>query len=426
MSQALPRSIAQESTQSTLDKKVCGGSNFLVPYAYMPGFIKLPTILAAITGGLFFAAGFFLFVETNESVELVIEDTDFVPIEVVENISSPTPSLPTTTPPVIEKEILAEEPIIEVPVVEEVAESTPVAIEIPEEVVVPVAQSYVPKDLELVNAHIQEALVNILCIADPLSPIGSISGSGIIIDPSGTILTNAHIAQTFLLKDYPEESTITCTIRTDSPATAAYTADLAYISPLWVVENKEAIAQDNPTGTGKDDFALLTITGPSEFGEMPESFPYIPLTFDEAVIGDVVISAGYPASFLSADAIRRSLVQISAAGTVEDVFTFLQTTVDVLSLGGVPLAQQGASGGAVVRSDGSLIGLVVTSSLEENTQERDLRAISTGHIARSFAGQHSSSFANFAFGDIAPEAENFMNTIAPQLTELLLKVLGEI
>lgn len=385
----------------------------------MPAFLHLPTILAAITGALFFTAGFFIFIDTTEPVEIAVEDTPFVPVEVITQTFEPTPSLPTTTPVVIEEEIFEE------PVIEEIVESIPVAVEIPEEVVLPVAQSYVPKDLELVNQHIQEALVNILCIADPISPTGSISGSGIIIDPSGTILTNAHIAQEFLLKDYPEKDTISCTIRTGSPATPAYVAELAYISPLWVVENKEAIKQESPKGTGKDDFALLTITGPSEFGEMPESFPFIPITFDEAKMGDVVISAGYPASFLSADAIRRSLVQISAAGTVEDIFTFLQTTVDVLSLGGVPLAQQGASGGAVVRADGSLIGLVVTSSLEENTQERDLRAISTGHIARSFQGQHSASFADFTLGDITPEAENFRTSIAPQLTELLLKVLGE-
>tara|TARA_B100000508_G_scaffold60333_1_gene47429 strand:+ start:441827 stop:443005 length:1179 start_codon:yes stop_codon:yes gene_type:complete len=392
----------------------------------MQGFIKLPTLLASVTGGLFFAAGFFLFIQTNEPVELTLEETNFVPVEIVENTFEPAPSLPTSTPPAVVEEEVVEEPKIEVPIVEEPAEATPVAAPIPKEEVVAPTPSYIPKDLEVVNAQVQKALVNILCIADPISPVGSISGSGIIIDPSGTILTNAHIAQTLLLKDYPSKDAISCTIRTGSPATPAYKAELAYISPLWVVDNKEAIIQENPVGTGKDDFALLTITGPSEFGEMPESFPYIPMTFDEAAVGDVVISAGYPASFLSADAIRRNLVQISAAGTIEDVFTFLQTTPDVLSLGGVPLAQQGASGGAVVRSDGSLLGLVVTSSLEENTQERDLRAISTGHIARSFAIQHSANFGAFATGNITPEYENFTANVAPQLTELLLTVLGEI
>tara|TARA_B100000745_G_scaffold294549_1_gene237650 strand:+ start:11924 stop:13102 length:1179 start_codon:yes stop_codon:yes gene_type:complete len=392
----------------------------------MQGFIKLPTLLASVTGGLFFAAGFFLFIQTNEPVELTLEETNFVPVEIVENTFEPAPSLPTSTPPAVVEEEVVEEPKIEVPVVQEPAEATPVAAPIPKEEITPPAPSYIPKDLEVVNAQVQKALVNILCIADPISPVGSISGSGIIIDPSGTILTNAHIAQTLLLKDYPSKDAISCTIRTGSPATPAYKAELAYISPLWVVDNKEAIIQENPVGTGKDDFALLAVTGPSEFGEMPESFPYIPMTFDEAAVGDVVISAGYPASFLSADAIRRNLVQISAAGIVEDVFTFLQTTPDVLSLGGVPLAQQGASGGAVVRSDGSLLGLVVTSSLEENTQERDLRAISTGHIARSFAIQHSANFGAFATGNITPEYENFTANVAPQLTELLLTVLGEI
>jgi len=394
----------------------------------MKSFSHLQTLLAATTAALFFAAGFFFFVETDAPVELAIEESTFVPIDVVENTFKPVPFLPTSTPPQLpepEEEIIEEKPVIEIPEV-----TTPVVAEAAEPIAAtsepaPVAQSFVPKDLELVNTHIQEALVNILCIADSSSPVGSISGSGIIIDPSGTILTNAHIAQNLLLKDYPTEDSIVCTVRTGSPATPAYIADLAYISPLWVLENKEAIIQSNPVGTGKDDFALLTITGPSEFGKVPEVFPYIPFTFDEAAIGNVVISAGYPASFLSAAAVQRSLVQISAAGTVEDIFTFNKLTVDVLALGGVPLAQQGASGGAVVRSDGSLIGLVVTSSLEENTQERDLRAISTGHIARSFAEQHQASFANYALGDITPEYEEFQAGIAPTLTDLLLKVLGK-
>ena len=143
-------------------------------------------------------------------------------------------------------------------------------------------------------------------------------------------------------------------------------------------------------------------------------------------MGEVVISAGYPASFLSSEAVRRNLVRISAAGIIEDVFTFNQTTVDVLSLGGVPLAQQGASGGAVVRSDGSLIGLVVTSSLEENTQERDLRAISTGHIARSFTEQHATTFKDYAFKNLTQERANFTANIAPQLRDILLRALGEI
>lgn len=388
----------------------------------MLSFLKLPTIFAIIAGTFSFGAGIFLFVQVREPVILAIEDTPFVPIAVVDTLFAPTPLLPEKQEvPEVKEEIITEEPSI--------AEIVPITIPVVQEIITPlppVIPSFIPKDLEVVHKQVQKALVNILCLADASSPLGSISGSGIMIDPSGTILTNAHIAQHLLLKDYPEKDSIVCTVRIGSPAIAAYIADLAYISPLWVTENKDAITKTNPTGTGKDDFALLTITGPSQFGKIPETFPYLPVTFDEASIGLTVLTAGYPASFLSSAAIQRNLVQIAAAGSVLDVFTFNKLTVDVLSLGGVPLAQQGASGGAVVRSDGSLIGLVVTSSLEEDTQERDLRAISTGHIARSFAGQHQTNFSAYAFGDITPRYVDFQENILPQLRDLLLQVLGKI
>lgn len=386
----------------------------------MAKFFQPSTILAIITGTLFFLSGFFLFTEINEPILATTAESETDLVEVVEETKEELPSLPIETPSFIEE-------VAPVEIPEEIGPApTETPVSIPIEELAPETPSFIPKDLEIVNKQIQAALVNILCTATPLSPINSISGSGIIIDPSGTILTNAHIAQHLLLKDYPVEDSVVCTVRIGSPATDAYIADLAYISPLWVLENKEAISQTKPKGTGKDDFALLTITEATEFSSLPETFPFLPITFDDAVIGGTVISAGYPASFLGADAIRRNLVQISAAGTVQDIFTFNQTTVDVLSLGGVPLAQQGASGGAVVRSDGSLIGLVVTSSLEESTQERDLRAISTGHISRSFTGQHGTSFASYAFGDIQPEYEEFTETVLPTLRDLLLAVLGKL
>src|SRR3990167_446782 len=48
---------------------------------------------------------------------------------------------------------------------------------------------------------LRSALVNIICYAPSGSRLRSISGSGIIVDQKGIILTNAHIAQHFLLAD---------------------------------------------------------------------------------------------------------------------------------------------------------------------------------------------------------------------------------
>ena len=63
----------------------------------------------------------------------------------------------------------------------------------------------------------RSALVNIFCV--PAGSTGSIiSGSGVIIDPKGIILTNAHVAQYVLLSQDPALN-LTCSIRNGSPAT---------------------------------------------------------------------------------------------------------------------------------------------------------------------------------------------------------------
>ena len=65
---------------------------------------------------------------------------------------------------------------------------------------------------------LRNALVNIICSVPIGSDLHSISGSGIIIDSKGIILTNAHIAQYFLFADRD----VSCVIRSGSPATNKY------------------------------------------------------------------------------------------------------------------------------------------------------------------------------------------------------------
>ena len=275
-----------------------------------------------------------------------------------------------------------------------------------------------------IHTLVREALVNILCIASPESPVSSISGSGVVIDDRGTILTNAHIAQVLLVADIPRRHSVSCAIRTGSPARDAYFGELVYLSPRWVLENTSAIATPNPTGTGKDDFALLRVSESSHPSRpLPEHFPHLPLSYEEPKKGEVVIAAGYPASFLSGAGIQSGLVALSTVSPIREVYTFFETTLDVLSLGGVPLAQQGASGGAVVNASGSLVGLVVTSSLEGDTRERDLRAITLAHVERSFFDQHGISFSALLSEGVEHTLPHFPS-VREGLRDLLLSELS--
>ncbi len=115
-----------------------------------------------------------------------------------------------------------------------------------------------PADFEQINQSARKAIVNILCTDQKGEEV---TGTGIVVGSQGIILTNAHIGQFFLIRDYPVKNYMSCIIRTGSPAYPTYTAELVYISPTWVADNKTILTDTNPKGTGENDFAFLRITG---------------------------------------------------------------------------------------------------------------------------------------------------------------------
>ena len=228
---------------------------------------------------------------------------------------------------------------------------------------------------------LRAALVNIICYAPAGSGLRSISGSGIIVDPKGIILTNAHIAQNFLLAD----RNVSCTIRAGSPAIDTYKASLIYISPAWIQANANILTQTNPSGTGEYDFAFLAITKSATSAALPSSFPFIPLATAPPPIGTPVVIASYGAQFLESNQIQSFLFPTIVFGSVKDVFTFAATTIDVLALGGSAAAQEGSSGGGVAGGNGELVGTITTSTTNGSTDTRKLDAITASYIRAEYA-----------------------------------------
>src|SRR3989344_252919 len=74
---------------------------------------------------------------------------------------------------------------------------------VPQAITAPLGAEHATTSALALNEQVRAAVVNILCITGSGGPLNSISGSGVIIDPRGIILTNAHVAQYFLLKNYP-------------------------------------------------------------------------------------------------------------------------------------------------------------------------------------------------------------------------------
>jgi len=168
--------------------------------------------------------------------------------------------------------------------------------------------SFIP--IGTLDKKARKSVVNIFCTSRSGGVLSPVSGSGVVIDPRGIILTNAHLAQYFLLKDYLAEDFLKCIIRAGSPAKPAYEAKLLYISPAWIEQNAENIIQQAAKGTGENDFALVLITASAVQGkELPASFIFseVNAAFADPLKDHPVLLVSYPAGFLGAILIQRDL-----------------------------------------------------------------------------------------------------------------------
>jgi hypothetical protein len=279
-----------------------------------------------------------------------------------------------------------------------------------------------PGDL---NAAARSTIVNILCNVGGSGSLDPISGTGIIIDPKGVVLTNAHVGQFFLLRNYPTRDNIDCILRTGNPARPTYRAELLYLPLAWVQSNAKKITQSSPTGTGERDYALLYITERIDKAPLPAALPYlVPYTGDAFALGDEMLLAGYPADFIGGITIQTNLNVASALGKIEEIFTFHEGgDADLISVPGTILSQRGASGGAAVEADGKLAGLIATATTAASTGQRDLRAVTLHHIDQTLTQDTGRSLIAWLANDPAAQARLFNLNTAPTLTRMLTDVL---
>jgi len=269
--------------------------------------------------------------------------------------------------------------------------------------------------LDTVASTLRSALVNIICYAPAgNSSLHSISGSGILIDSKGIILTNAHIAQYFLLED----RSVSCTIRSGSPATDAYKAQLIYISPAWIHANSSVLSQSQPIGTGEYDFALLAVTKSASYSALPTVFPFIPLAETPPAKGTPIVIASFGAQFLESSQIQSSLFPTIVFGSVKEVYTFATNTIDVLSLGGSAAAQEGSSGGGVADASGQLIATITTSTVEGATDTRSLGSITASYIRSEYSRETGNSL-DFLLNESTASSITDFTTKIPALESIL-------
>jgi hypothetical protein len=249
-----------------------------------------------------------------------------------------------------------------------------------------------------------------------------------MITKNGVILTNAHVGQYFLLRNYPSTDNIDCRIRTGSPAQAMYRAELLYLPPAWIDANARQIIAQESLGTGENDYAFLRITSPiSTSVSLPSTFPALTMTTDDPSREEPVLLASYPAGFLNGITIETSLYISSVLTKVSEIFAFNDNGyADLISLGGSLVAQAGSSGGAVVRQqDGALQGIIATETegATNSTASRDLHAITLRHIEESLKQAGMGGISTLLTGNLETKAADFAANTAPAERKKLTDVL---
>lgn len=337
---------------------------------------------------------------------------------VPEQSSTTTPLLSTasTTPPI--KHAVATSTIKSI--------STSLPVKTTTSKPLPIVSAPPTIDLELLNTQTRAAVVNILCTTSGGGTLRSISGSGVLIDSRGVVLTNAHVGQFFLLRDYPTLNNMDCIIRTGSPAQLMYRATLLYLPPAWVDANASQLTAEHAQGTGEGDYAFLLITSSTNpVASLPASFPTVVMTSTSLNDGVGVLLAAYPAGFLDGTTIQKNLYIASAFTTVQKLFIFHSASeADLVLVSGTIVSQGGSSGGAVVRAqDGKLSAIIVTDTDATTTATRDLYAITLSYIDRNLQELGLGGIAGLLSQDLSAAATSFMTSTGNSEKQILIKAL---
>lgn len=266
------------------------------------------------------------------------------------------------------------------------------------------------------------ATVNLYCSIKVGNKKFSSTGTGVMIDSRGVILTNAHVAQYFLLNGEDSRLKADCSVRTGSTAKETYNAEVLYISNNWLDANIAKSKDKSIKTTGESDFALLYITDTKK-GSLPKAHPALFLSTTEPLKrGTEVKVVGYPSSGLDFKGIRSNLKVSSATTTITNLQTFHASTTDTISLSRTKFAGPGVSGGPVLFGS-SVMGIVTLSSTSKSEEGSSLRALTTSYIDRAITKETGLPLSFILNGDLNKRAEMTRASTSPKALSVIEKSL---
>jgi hypothetical protein len=274
------------------------------------------------------------------------------------------------------------------------------------------------------SSAIENVILNTVCTRKSGNTLNVTTGSAVLISPKGVVLTNAHVAQYFLIQDY-DNNIVDCALYKENIPTFGYKAKVLHLSNNWISKNYKAISESSPVGTGEGDYALLYIyknTNPAI--PLPEEFPYANLIINSIPEGaDPVTAAGYPGS-------PESILNISSAGNLQiddifitNVYTFSNGNIDIVTTTPTPVGARGSSGGGIFeghqKNISDLLGIIVTT-----TQSR-INALTISYINSDLKADTGLDLEDYLSGNIDSKITGFQNSYLEPFAELLIPYLPQ-
>jgi len=275
-------------------------------------------------------------------------------------------------------------------------------------------------EIASVNEKISASVVNIYCQAIRGSKIETITGSAVMIDPSGVYLTNAHVAIYVMLSDTQPAGTISCYIREGSPAKKIYEAKSIYIPSAWVYSHTNAYQIGiDLTGTGEKDYALIKRGSPNPNLSSSD----FPLEWSARIVsnlpinGQNIILSGYPV--FDKSIITSALYLLTNNSKILNSFDLSGEHNALFDSDSTKLAQIGSSGGGAFDEQGNLFGIMDAAINNIPGELPSERIVGINYIKNDILKDTGKTFENIIM-NANTESKNFILNYAPSLSQTLI------